>query len=110
MEIKTKLRYARTSHQKAALVVDIVRGKNVNDAIKTLTFLDKKVGKMVKKLLDSAISIAEKKEVIDIDNLYIKEIYVNKGPMLKRFMPRAKGRATPIRKRMSHINLTLDER
>lgn len=110
MEVKAKLKYGRVGSQKARLVVDLVRGKNVNEAIRILTHLNKKTALMVKKLIESAVANAEQKKVLDIDNLYVKTITVDMGPSLGRFLPRAQGRATPIRKRMSHINLTLDER
>jgi large subunit ribosomal protein L22 len=110
MEVKARLKHARVSAQKARLVVDLVRGKDVNDALRVLTFLNKKTALLVKKLIESAVANAGQKEVIDVDNLYVKTIYVDQGPMMKRFMPRAQGRATEIKKKMSHINLVLDER
>ena len=110
MEVKAKLRYERIGAQKARVVVDSVRGKNVNDAIKILTFMDKKGAVMVKKLLESAVANADQKKVIDLDNLYVKTIFVDQGPVYNRWMPRAQGRATPIRKKTSHINVVLDER
>lgn len=110
MEVKASLKYARVGTQKARLVASLVRGKDVNDAIRTLAYTKKKTAAMLKKLLESAIANAEQKQVIDVDNLYIKTITVDKGPDLKRFMPRAQGRASMIRKKQSHINLVLDER
>ncbi len=110
MEVTAKLRYARVSAQKARLVVDLVRGKDVNEAIKILTFMKKKTGALVKKLVESAVANATQKQTVDPDNLYIKYITVDQGPVLKRFTPRAQGRATEIRKKMSHINVVLDER
>ena len=110
MEVKAKLHYARVSAQKARLVADMVRGKDVNEAVNILTFLPKKSAVMIKKLLESAIANANQKQTVDIDNLFVKTITVDQGPVLKRFTPRAQGRATEIRKKMSHINLVLDER
>lgn len=110
MEVKAKLRYARVGAQKARLVADLVRGMDVNDAIRTLTFRHEKSAEMVKKLVESAVANAEQKKVIDLDNLYVKHISVDKGPDMKRFRPRAQGRAFQVRKRLSHINLVLDER
>ena len=75
-----------------------------------LSNTQKKGAEVILKLLRSAAANAEQAQVIDEDNLYIKVITVDKGPDLKRFMPRAQGRATPIRKKQSHINLVLDER
>jgi large subunit ribosomal protein L22 len=110
MEVKAKLRYARVGAQKARLVADLVRGMDVNDAIRTLTFRKEKSAAMVKKLVESAVANAEQKKVIDLDNLYVKHISVDKGPDMKRFRPRAQGRAFPVRKKLSHINLILDEK
>lgn len=110
MEVKAKLSYARVGAQKARLVADMVRGKNVNEAIRTLTFMKKKTAAMIKKLIESAVANAEQKEVIDVDNLYVKTICVDQGPSLKRFRPRAQGRAFMVKKKMSHINVVLDER
>ena len=110
MEVMAKLKYARVGAQKARLVADLVRGKGVNDAIRTLTFAEKKAGSIIRKLLQSAIANAEQKKVIDIDSLYVKKITVDGAPMLYRFISRAQGRATPIRKKQSHINVVLDER
>lgn len=110
MEVKAKLSYARVSSRKARLVADLVRGKNVNDAINVLTFLPKKSGLMIKKLIESAVANAGQNQTIDIDNLFVKTLMVEKGPFLKRFIPRAQGRAAEVRKKMSHIYLTLDER
>ncbi len=109
-EVKAKLRYARVSAQKARLVVDMVRGKDVNEALKILTFTKKKTGYLVKKLLQSAVANATQKQTIDPDNLYVKYVMVDQGPTLKRYTPRAQGRATEIRKKMSHMTIVLDER
>ena len=110
MEVKAKLRYVRVGSQKARLVADVIRGKDVNDAIRSLAFMKKKSAGIIKKLLESAVANAEQKQVIDIDNLYVKHISVDQGPSLKRFQPRAQGRAFQVKKKQSHINLILDER
>lgn len=110
MEVKASLKYARIGTQKARLVADLVRGKDVNDALQTLAFAEKKGAVLIKKLIESGVANAEQKKVIDVDNLYVKTITVDQGPMLKRFMPRAKGSASGILKKMSHINIVLDER
>ena len=110
MEVKASLKYARVGAQKARLVVDLVRGKDVNEAIKTLTFLNKKTAGMVKKLIESAVANAEYKKVMDVDNLVVKSIWVDQGPVLKRFRPRAQGRAFGVRKKTSHINEVLEEK
>jgi large subunit ribosomal protein L22 len=110
MEVKASLKYARIGAQKARLVADLIRGKGVNEALKSLTFLDKKGGDLFKKLLESAVANAEQKNVIDVDNLFIKTVFVDQGPSMKRFRPRAQGRAFMVKKKISHINLVLDER
>lgn len=110
MESKASLKYARVGAQKARLVADVVRGKDVNDAVKTLTYLNKKTALMIKKLIESAIANADHKKTMDIDKLYVKSIWVDQGPVLKRFRPRAQGRAFGVRKKTSHINVVLEER
>lgn len=110
MEVTAKLKYARVGAQKARLVVDLVRGKPVEDAIKMLTFLNKKTAGLVKKLIESAVANAEDRKTIDVDRLVVKSIWVDKGPAIKRWRPRAQGRAFGIRKNTSHINVVLEER
>ncbi len=110
MEVKASLIYARVGEQKARLVANLVRGKDVSDAIKTLTFLNKKSALMIKKVIESAVANADYKKTIDLDKLFVKTITVDQGPVMKRFRPRAQGRATGVRKRMSHINVVLEER
>ncbi len=109
MEIKARTRMIRISPRKVRIIADLVRQKNVNEASGLLTYMPQKGAYILKKLLDSAIANARQKKYVDIDNLYIKTIMVDGGPVLKRFMPRAMGRATKIRKRLSHITLILDE-
>lgn len=110
MEVKASLRFARIGAQKARLVVDVVRGQDVNEAIKTLTFMKQKGAVLVKKLIESAVANAENKKVIDVDNLFVKTIWVDMGPAIKRFRPRAQGRAFQVKKKISHINVVLDEK
>jgi large subunit ribosomal protein L22 len=110
MESKACLKYARVGAQKARLVADMVRGKNVGEAVKVLTFLNKKTGLMIKKLIESAVANAEHKRTMDIDRLVVKSISVDQGPVLKRFRPRAQGRAFGVRKKTSHINVVLGEK
>lgn len=110
MEAVASLKYARVGAQKARLVADLIRGKDVSDAIKTLTFLNKKSAEMIKKLIESAVANADFKKTMDIDKLFVKTIYVDKGPVLKRFRPRAQGRAFGVKKQTSHINVVLEER
>lgn len=110
MEAKASLKYARVGAQKARLVADMVRGQNVSQAVKTLTVLNKKSALIIKKLIESAVANADYKKTMDIDKLIVKTIYVDQGPVLKRFRPRAQGRAYGIRKKTSHINVTLEEK
>ena len=110
MEAVATLKYARVGAQKARLVADLVRGKEVGQAIKTLTFLNKKSALMIKKLIESAVANADYKKAMDLDKLFVKTIYVDKGPVLKRFRPRAQGRAYGVRKQTSHINVVLEEK
>lgn len=115
MESKAVLRYARVSAQKARLVADLVRGRDIGEAIEVLTFTNKKSAPLIRRLVESAIANAEvaaerANEDLDIDDLYIKTIYVDAGPTLRRFRPRAQGRATPIQKKTSHITVELATR
>ena len=82
----------------------------MNEAIKSLTFMQQKGAVLIKKLIESAVANAENKKVIDVDNLYVKSIWVDMGPSMKRYRPRAQGRAFEVRKKISHINVVLDER
>jgi large subunit ribosomal protein L22 len=84
MEVRADLKYARVGAQKARLVADAIRGKDVNVAIRVLTFMPKKSAGFMKKLVESAVANAEQKKVIDVDNLYVKTILVDQGPVIKR--------------------------
>ena len=113
MEAKASLRFARISIRKARTVLNMVRGKNVAIAINELKFTRKAAAPLVAKLLDSAIANAQQKnEGVDLDNLYIKLAFADKAPdrFMRRFRPRAQGRATRIVKGVSHLHLVLDER
>ena len=109
MEARAVARYVRISPQKAGLIMDEVRGKKVDVAIQMLSFSPKKGARILKKLIKSAAANAEANKEIDVDTLFIKRIYADQGPVLKRFRPRAMGRATKIRKRTSHLTVVLDE-
>ena len=109
MEVRAKLRFVRVSPRKARLVADLIRGKGSEEAMNILTFTKKAASKILIKLLKSALANATQKKTIDIDRLYVKKIAVDQGPTMKRFQPRALGRATTIRKRSSHITIVLDE-
>jgi len=107
--MRAYLKNYRQSPRKVRLVADILRGKSVSRALASLAFLPKKASGQLKKLLMSAIANAKTNNKKDKADLFIKEIYVNEGPTLKRFMPRAMGRATRINKRTSHISIILEE-
>jgi len=110
MEAKAKLKSTRLSPRKARLVVDMVRGKGVQEALNILRFSPQKAAGIVGKLVGSAVANAEQGGVSDVDRLFVKTIFVDQGPVLKRFLPRAQGRATKIRKPTSHITVVLGEK
>lgn len=99
----------RIAPRKARLVVDLVRGKQVQDALDAVRFLNKRGAPAVFKLISSAIANAQQSASVDVDSLVVSEAYVNEGPMLRRFIPRAKGSASGIRKKSSHITIKLSE-
>lgn len=109
MEVRAKLKFVRVAPRKAKLVADLIRGKGSEEALNILTFTKKAAAKIIIKLMKSAIANATQKKNIDVDRLYIKKITVDQGPTMKRYQPRALGRATMIRKRTSHITIVLDE-
>ncbi|MCF1427128.1 MAG: 50S ribosomal protein L22 [Shewanella sp.] len=110
MEVLAKHRFARTSPQKARLVADQIRGLPIAKALEILTFSPKKAAVLVKKVVDSAIANAEHNEGADIDELKVAKVFVDEGPVMKRIMPRAKGRADRIIKRTSHITVVVSDR
>lgn len=110
MEAKAVARFVRVSPRKIRLVMDEVRGKKVGEALSLLSFAPQKGAPLLKKLIHSAVANAEQNSNVDVDTLYIKRIYADEGPTLKRFRPRALGRATRIRKRSSHLTVILDGR
>ena len=107
MEVKARLKGARLSAQKARLVADQIRGRQVGDALDILNFSTKKGAQVVRKLLESAIANAEHNEGADIDELSVSRIFVDEGMTMKRIRPRAKGRADRILKRSCHITLAV---
>jgi len=109
METKAVAKYIRISPQKARLVADVIRGMKADTAVTTLRFMPKKAAHIIRKVLESAVANADQRDSVDVDSLYVKEITVDGGPMLKRFSPRAQGRATRILKRTSHITVVVDE-
>ncbi|MCC7121641.1 MAG: 50S ribosomal protein L22 [Gammaproteobacteria bacterium] len=103
------LRSAHITPQKARLVADQIRGLPVERAINILTFSNKKAAALIKKVLMSAIANAEHNQGADVDELKVKTIMVDEGPIMKRWMPRARGRANQIFKRTSHVTVIVEE-
>src|SRR5215217_5362248 len=109
------MRGTRQSPYKMRLVIDEIRGKDVNEALALLTFSKKHAAKQIEKVLRSAVANAEHRAreqggAVDVDALYVRHAVINEGPKLKRFMPAAMGRATPIQKRTSHVDIVVAER
>ena len=104
------LKYARISSRKVKIVADLIRGKNVEEALAIVKFTPKASSAIIEKLLKSAIANAENNHGMKHENLYVAEIYANQGPTLRRIRPAAKGSAVRIRKRTSHITIVLKER
>ncbi len=114
-EARAVQRTTRQSPYKMRLVIDQIRGKNVNEALALLKFSKKHAAKQIEKTLASAVANAEHQARLantglDVDALYVKHAVINEGPKLKRFMPAAMGRATPIQKRTSHVEIVVAER
>jgi len=106
-QVTAKLRFLRMGPRKVRLIVDMIRGKKVTRALDLLSVMPKRAARPVLKLLNSAVANAKHNHSIAVEDLKVSEIYVDGGPVLKRWMPKAHGRATPIRERTSHINLVL---
>lgn len=109
IEAKATLRFARISSRKVKIVADLIRGKNVQEALAIVKFAPKASSEIIEKLLNSAIANAENNHFMNRSNLIVSEIYANQGPTLKRIRPAAKGSAVRIRKRTSHITIVLRE-
>ena len=110
MQVSAKLKFTRVGSMKARLVADAIRGRPVSEAIDRLNMIDRKPARLIETLLNSALANAKYKQSIDIASLYVKEINVDQGPHYKRQMPRARGRASLIRKKTSHIKVVLEEK
>ena len=108
MRVSASHKNARISAQKARLVADLIRGKDVAQALNILAFSPKKGAELVKKVLESAIANADHNEGADIDDLKVVTVFVDKAASLKRFQARAKGRGNRIEKQTCHINLTVE--
>ncbi len=105
-----RLRYIRIAPRKARVVVDMIRGERIDRALDILRNSDKGAAKTVYKLLDSAVSNVQNSELEwDLDELFVKRAFVDEGPTMRRFQPRAMGRATRLRKRTSHITIELGQ-
>lgn len=107
---KATAKVVRIAPRKVRLVVDSIRGKSVADAISTLRFANRGAAKPVEKVLLSALANAEHNFDLNAEDLYVSEAYVNEGPTLKRFRPRAQGSASPVNKRTSHITIVVSEK
>ncbi len=103
-------KYARVSPKKARVILDLIRGKSVEEASSILLSARRRVSPMVSKLLKSAVANASEKGYSDLDSLYVKEVYATQGPTLKRFRARAMGRAFARKSKMSHITIVLEQR
>ncbi|WP_139492792.1 50S ribosomal protein L22 [Brevibacillus dissolubilis] len=110
MESKAIARNIRIAPRKVRLVVDLIRGKKIGEAIAILKHTPKAASPVVEKLLKSAIANAEHNYNMDLENLVVGQVFVDQGPTLKRFRPRAMGRASRIHKRTSHITVVLNEK
>jgi large subunit ribosomal protein L22 len=109
MEAQAITKYIRLSPRKMRLIVDQIRGKGVEEALTILKFVPKRSAGIVAKTLRTAVANAENTQTVDIDRLYVKQVKVDGAGMWKRFTSRAQGRATRIRKRLSHLTVVLDE-
>lgn len=111
MEVSARLRYLQASPQKVRLVADQIRGKDAQEATNLLALSKKSAARSLEKLLKSAIANAENRDDgVDLDRLFVKEIFVDPGPVLKRLRPQPMGRAFQILKRQSHVTIKLDTR
>lgn len=110
MEALAKVRFVRMSPRKARLVADLVRGKKVADALSILRFTNKKPAKIIEKVINSAKANAEEKNVDNPEEMRIETIFVDKGPMIKRMFPRARGRADILHKPLSHVTVILSDK
>lgn len=110
MEVRAVSKYLRVSPHKARLVADLVRGRKVSDALTILKYTTKKSGRLITKTLRSAVANAQNTRSIDVETLFIKTILIDEGPRLKRWRPRAMGRATRILRGSSHITVVLSEK
>ena len=109
MEAKAVEKFIRISPRKLRYVADVIRTKRVDDAVDLLTFTTKKAALIIKKAVQSAVANATENHKMNEDDLVVEKIFINEGPILKRFRPRARGRATRIRKRTSHLTVIVSD-
>jgi len=110
MEAKAVARYVRIAPRKARLVIDLIRGKSVEEALAILRFTPRAASPIIEKVLKSAIANAEHNHNMDVRRLVVEKAYVDEGPTMKRYRPRAMGRASRINKRTSHITVVVSEK
>ncbi|MGL5614834.1 MAG: 50S ribosomal protein L22 [Sarcina sp.] len=110
MEARAIAKYVRMSPMKVGVVLDLIRGKNVNEAAAILKYTPKDAAGVIEKVLKSAVANAENNNELDAAKLFVSEAFVGQGPTLKRFRPHAQGRAFRINKKTSHITLVVKER
>jgi large subunit ribosomal protein L22 len=109
MRYTAKLRYADVTARKLRPIADVIRGKSADEALETLRFLPNRGARLIESVLKSAVGNAEDRGVRNVEDLLVVESRVDGGPIMKRFMPRARGMATPIKKRFSHIVIAVDD-
>ena len=110
MPFQAKHRFARIGPRKARLLMDLVRGRDVDDAITLLRFSKQRASGMIEKVIRSAVANANEQEVPTRETLYVAKAWVDPGPVIKRFQPKDRGKAYPINKRTSHLVVSIDER
>lgn len=109
MEVRAVAKYVRMSPQKVRMLIGAIKGEPVEEALDKLKFMPQKAAGILEKLVRSAVANAEQKENMDVDRLVIRNVYADQGPTMKRWRPRARGRATRILKRSAHITVILAE-
>src|SRR3954451_15755043 len=110
MPYQAKHRFARIAPRKARLIMDLIRGRDVDDAISMLKFAKQRASGMVEKVIRSAVANANEQDVAPRNTLYVAKAFVDPGPVIKRFQPKDRGKAYSIKKRTSHLVVTIDER
>ncbi len=108
--VVARAKYVKSPPRKIRLIADAIRGKSTEEALNMLRFIPRKSARLMEKVVASAVANAENNYELDTDDLYIHEVFVDGGPIIRRFRARAMGRATPIRRRTSHITVTVKER